>query len=78
MDTGLLKHFRMIAIDRPGFSYSNAGHAYHLSDQSRLIYGIVKKEENGRSLHLIGHSLGGPVVVKLAQEHPEAYASELR
>ncbi|BAU51853.1 alpha/beta fold hydrolase [Mucilaginibacter gotjawali] len=75
MDTDLLKHFRIIAIDRPGFGYSNAGHAYHLSDQARLIYGIVQKEYNGKPLHLIGHSLGGPIVVKLAQDHPEAYAS---
>jgi pimeloyl-ACP methyl ester carboxylesterase len=75
MDSDLLKHFRIIAIDRPGFGYSNAGHAYHLSDQAGLIYSIVKKEYNGKPLHLIGHSLGGPVVVKLAQDHPEAYAS---
>jgi pimeloyl-ACP methyl ester carboxylesterase len=75
MDTVLIKHFRMIAIDRPGFGYSNRGHAYHLPKQSELIYGIVKKELNGKPLHIIGHSLGGPIVVKLAQDHPEAYAS---
>ncbi|WP_074490622.1 alpha/beta fold hydrolase [Mucilaginibacter polytrichastri] len=75
MDTALLKHFRLIAIDRPGFGYSNFGHAYHLSEQSQLIYAIIKREENGRPFHLIGHSLGGPVVVKLAEDHPGAYAS---
>jgi pimeloyl-ACP methyl ester carboxylesterase len=75
MDSALIKHFRMIAIDRPGFGYSSPGHAYHLEKQSQLIYGIVQKEQNGKPLHIIGHSLGGPIVVKLAQDHPEAYAS---
>ncbi|MDB5149987.1 MAG: alpha/beta fold hydrolase [Mucilaginibacter sp.] len=75
MDTALLKYFRIIAIDRPGFGYSNRGHAYHLEKQSELIYGIVKKEMNGKPMHIIGHSLGGPIVVKLGQDHPEAYAS---
>lgn len=74
-DSSLLKHFRMIAIDRPGFGYSNPGHAYHLATQAQLIYGIVKVEKNGKPFHLMGHSLGGPVVVKLAQDHPEDYAS---
>jgi pimeloyl-ACP methyl ester carboxylesterase len=75
MDTDLLKHFRMIAIDRPGFGYSDPGHAYHLEEQSKLIYGIVRQEQNGKPFHLMGHSLGGPVVVQLAQDHPEAYTS---
>jgi pimeloyl-ACP methyl ester carboxylesterase len=75
MDEDLLRHFRMIAIDRPGYGYSNAGHAYHLEEQSSLIYGIVQHEKNGRPFHLVGHSLGGPIVIKMAQDHPEAYAS---
>jgi pimeloyl-ACP methyl ester carboxylesterase len=75
MDSDLLKHFRLIAIDRPGFGYSNFGHAYHLSEQAELIYAIVRSEKNDRPFHLIGHSLGGPVVVKLAEDHPDSYAS---
>jgi pimeloyl-ACP methyl ester carboxylesterase len=75
MDTDLLKHFRVIAIDRPGFGYSNPGHAYHLDEQSKLIYGIVQQEQNGKAFNLVGHSLGGPIIVKLAQDHPEAYSS---
>ena len=73
MDADLLKQFRMIAIDRPGFGYSNPGTAYHLDVQAKLIYGVVKQEQNGKPFHLMGHSLGGPVVVKLAQDHPDAY-----
>lgn len=75
MDKDLLRHFRMIAIDRPGFGYSAYGKAFHLYEQSALIYKIVQHEANGQPIHLIGHSLGGPIVVKLAQEHPNDYAS---
>jgi len=75
MDKDLLQHFRMIAIDRPGFGYSSFGCAFHLYEQSAMIYHVVERENNGKPLHLIGHSLGGPIVVKLAQEHPDAYAS---
>ena len=75
MDKDLLRHFRMIAIDRPGFGYSSFGKAFHLDEQSALIYHIVEQEDNGKPLHLVGHSLGGPIVVKLAQDHPNAYSS---
>ncbi len=74
-DPNLLKYFKIIAIDRPGFGYSNFGTAYHLDENARLIYKIVEHENKGKPIHLIGHSLGGPIVVKLAQDHPEAYAS---
>ncbi len=74
-DTDLLANFRIISIDRPGFGFSNFGHAEHLIDNAKIIFDIVKKEANNRPLHLIGHSIGGPVEVQLAQDHPEYYAS---
>jgi len=65
----------MVAIDRPGFGYSSFGHVFHLSEQAALIDHLVGHENNGMPLHLIGHSLGGPIVIRMAQEHPNAYAS---
>ncbi len=75
MDTDLLHHFRIISIDRPGFGYSNFGTAYDLEDQSQLINKIIQKENNQRSVHLVGHSIGGPVIIHLAGNHPSAFAS---
>ena len=75
MNPDLLKHFRIIAIDRPGFGFSSFGQAFDLADQAKLIYGIVKIEQNHQKLHLIGHSLGGPIIVKLAQDNPHIYTS---
>lgn len=75
MDSVLRSHFRLISIDRPGFGFSDFGTAYHLQEQSDLIYAIIKKEINNKPLHLVGHSIGGPVIVKLAQDHPADIAS---
>lgn len=75
MDSSLLKKFRMISIDRPGFGYSRFGHALHLDEQAVLIGKVIRKESNGQPIHLIGHSIGGPVIVQMAQYNPGAYAS---
>lgn len=74
-DSNLLKYFRIISIDRPGYGYSHFGKAFHLDEQSKQIIKIVEKENNGHPVHLIGHSLGGPIIVKLAQDYPEDFAS---
>jgi pimeloyl-ACP methyl ester carboxylesterase len=75
MDTALLQHFRIISIDRPGFGYSNFGTAYSLDKQAVMINDIIEKENNHKPLHLAGHSIGGPVIVKLAQLYPTEISS---
>jgi pimeloyl-ACP methyl ester carboxylesterase len=73
-DTLLLKKYRMIAIDRPGFGYSDFGEAENLSVQSQRISEFIKRIDNKKALILVGHSVGGPVVAKLAADHPEWYS----
>jgi len=75
MDSALLKQFRMISIDRPGFGYSGFGNALHLDEQAVLIHTVIEKENNHKPLHLVGHSIGGPVIVKLAQLYPNDISS---
>lgn len=75
MDTALLQHFRIISIDRPGFGYSGFGTALPLDEQAILINTIIEKEKNNKPLHLVGHSIGGPVIVKLAQDFPGEISS---
>ncbi len=72
-DSLLLKKYRMIAIDRPGFGYSDFGTAEDLKTQSEWITAFISRIRNNEPLVLIGHSLGGPVVVKLATENPSWY-----
>jgi len=64
-DEDLLKKFRMISIDRPGFGYSNFGEAKHLEEQSALISPLFNLWKNGKPIYLVGHSLGAPVIIQL-------------
>ena len=72
-DTLLLKKYRMIAIDRPGFGFSDFGDAQNLKVQSQRISEFIKKIDNKKPLILVGHSVGGPVVVQLAVDNPSLY-----
>jgi pimeloyl-ACP methyl ester carboxylesterase len=72
-DSLLLKKYRMVAIDRPGFGFSDFGQAEDLKTQTRWITSFIKTINNGKPLVLVGHSLGGPVFAKLATENPDWY-----
>ena len=73
-DTLLLSKYRMIAIDRIGFGYSNFGQAENLKTQSYIIEKFSKLTSNGKPIYLVGHSLGGPTIVQMAAEKPNDYA----
>lgn len=72
-DTLLLKKYRMIAIDRPGFGYSNFGNSENLFEQSRTIELFINRLKNNKNIYLIGHSYGGPEIVKMAIDKPNDY-----
>jgi pimeloyl-ACP methyl ester carboxylesterase len=67
----LLKRYRVISIDRPGFGYSNFGVPLHLGKQTEIICDWMDSIRNGKPFIIIGHSLGGPLVVKLAAARPQ-------
>ena len=71
MNKELLQHYRIISIDRPGFGYSDFGNAMNLSQQTEIISKWMDEINNGKPLILIGHSLGGPLVLKLAAARPQ-------
>lgn len=68
-DKDLLSRFRMIAIDRPGFGYSEFGEAKNLEEQSKLISQLLITIKNGKPVYAIGHSYGGAVVVRLQTDN---------
>jgi pimeloyl-ACP methyl ester carboxylesterase len=72
-DSDLQKKYRLIAIDRPGFGYSNFGEAEDLNTQANLILPFLQSKNNNQPITLIGHSMGGPVAVKLATKKPELF-----
>jgi pimeloyl-ACP methyl ester carboxylesterase len=72
-DKDLLKQYRMISIDRPGFGYSDFGKPLHLAAQSLLLNSVVNQLRNNKPVYLVGHSLGGPMIVLMAADNPEYY-----
>ena len=73
-DKDLLRKYRMISVDRPGFGYSQFGDAENLQEQSNLISPIVKSIQNGKPMYAIGHSLGGPMIVKLQIDNENLFS----
>lgn len=75
MDTDLLQKYRLISIDRPGFGHSDFGSAMNLSQQSVIISTFLKEIQNGQPVFLVGHSLGGPMICRLAIDNPGMIAA---
>lgn len=67
----LARHYRVIAIDRPGSGYSarDASAPADLSAQAAAIAALIAHMQLGRPF-VAGHSLGGAVALTLALEHP--------
>ncbi|MEP7254123.1 MAG: alpha/beta hydrolase [Ferruginibacter sp.] len=74
-DSSMRKKFRMVAIDSPGFGYSNFGEAMHLQEQCDIIMSVIQKLKTRKPMFLVGHSMGGPLSVKLAAENSSLFES---
>jgi pimeloyl-ACP methyl ester carboxylesterase len=72
-DTVLLKKVKMVAVDRIGFGDSDFGNGEKsLIVQAELLKPIVAKyKKSGKKIILIGHSLGGPMIARMAMDYPE-------
>ena len=73
-DSLLLQKFRLVSIDRPGFGNSDYGKPENLARQSQLISPLFKKLVNGKPYFLAGHSLGGPMIIKLAADNENMFS----
>jgi pimeloyl-ACP methyl ester carboxylesterase len=72
-DTILLKKVKMVSVDRIGFGESDYGYAEEsLVHQAEYLKPIVLKyKQMGKKIILIGHSLGGPMIARMAMDYPE-------
>lgn len=69
-DTALTKVAQVVAVDRPGYGWSGFGDAEpSLEKQAGALLPILQKFRNKRAI-LVGHSYGGPVIVKAAIDFP--------
>jgi pimeloyl-ACP methyl ester carboxylesterase len=70
-DSTLLPNAFLITTDRPGFGYSNFGIGEpSLEKQAKILHPLLVKYKKDRPLILVGHSLGGPLIAKMAMEYP--------
>ncbi len=71
-DSALLPNTLLITTDRPGFGYSNFGNAEpSLQKQAEALKPILEEYKKNRPVILIGHSLGGPLIARMAMDYPE-------
>lgn len=62
-----------LSIDRPGFGESDFGRAEpSMERQAYLLHEVAKLFPHKNKI-LIGHSLGGPVIARMAMDYPHAY-----
>ena len=74
-DSTFLANYRILAPDRPGFGKSGFRRSMALKPQAHLLNQLLTQLDNGEPYTLIGHSYGGPLIVQMALEKPELYAS---
>ena len=71
-DTALLPKATLITTDRPGFGYSNFGNGERsLQKQAEALKPILEEYKKNKPVILIGHSLGGPLIARMAMDYPE-------
>ncbi|MGB1039223.1 MAG: alpha/beta fold hydrolase [Bacteroidia bacterium] len=70
-DSLLLKKYNVLLIDRPGFGYSDFGKSEpSISDQASILNEVIDQFDYQHKI-LVGHSLGGPIICKMAMDEPE-------
>ncbi len=72
MDEDLRESGRLISVDRPGFGLSKPLEAVpSIEEQSRRIYDALAQAGVSNKVILVGHSLAGPVIARMALDYPE-------
>ncbi len=67
----LSKHFRVIAVDLPGYGKSQKGdYPYTLSFYAEIISKLID-ELNLKNVTLVGHSMGGQISIIFALKYPD-------
>lgn len=75
-DTALTNKACLVSVDRPGYGGSGAGMAEpSMEAQAAMIEPILALSEADQKPILVGHSLGGPIIARMAMDYPDAMKS---
>lgn len=70
-DTSLTRQAQVVAVDRPGLGYSGFGKTERsLKAQASMLRPLLEKFGGGKTV-LVGHSYGGPLIVRMAMDFPD-------
>jgi len=70
-DGDLNAQMNMISVDRSGFGYSDFGIAESSLEVQAALIGEILKDYPTQKKILVGHSMGGPVIAKIAMDFPD-------
>lgn len=72
-DSLLLSRAKLLAVDRPGYGYSNFGRAdTSLQHQAKMVAEVLKeKRKQHKQIILHGSSYGGTLSARLAMDYPD-------
>lgn len=76
-DTSLLSHYDVLLLDRPGYGYSGFGSSEPSMETQSLILREFLEQFSYNNLYLVGHSLGGPIIARMAMDAPSSFAGLL-
>lgn len=70
-DTSLVNHAQLVAVDRPGYGYSDFGRVEtSIIRQAELLQPLINRYRKAPFLMLVGSSYGGSVSARLAMNNP--------
>lgn len=67
-DSVMLSHYQILLVDRPGFGYSDFGNSVPSIEEQALILSEVLSHFKAPKKILAGHSLGGPIICRMAMD----------
>jgi pimeloyl-ACP methyl ester carboxylesterase len=71
-DTVLLNRAQLVAVDRPGYGYSDFGRVEtSVVRQAQFLQPLINRYKNAPYLMVVGSSYGGSVSARLAMNNPE-------
>ncbi|WP_375447835.1 alpha/beta fold hydrolase [uncultured Fibrella sp.] len=70
-DTSLLNRAQLVAVDRPGYGYSDFGQVEpSILRQAELLQPLIDRYKSSPDLIIVGSSYGGSVSARLAMNNP--------